>query len=166
MAAESRPFAHVLVALDGSALAERILPDVTALARAFNSRVTLLRASTSEETIAVEEATAGAPTMLMPPVQPIQIAEREQQNAVHYLETLTARLSSQGLIVDWEQPQDSPGPAIVAYAARVEADLIAMTSHGRGGIARAVLGSVSDHVVRHAPCPVLLERVVEHPPGG
>lgn len=164
MAVEPRPFAHIVVALDGSALAERILPDVTVLARAFHARVTLLRASTSEETIAVEEATAGAPAMLMPPVQPLQIAEREQQNAVRYLETLAARLSTQGLSVDWEQPQDAPGPAIVAYATRVGADLIAMTSHGRGGIARAVLGSVSDHVVRHAPCPVLLERVVEHPP--
>jgi nucleotide-binding universal stress UspA family protein len=48
------------------------------------------------------------------------------------------------------------GPAICAYAAEVSAPAIVMGSRGRGGLKRALLGSVSDHVVRNAPCTVLV----------
>ena len=44
-----------------------------------------------------------------------------------------------------------PGPAIVSVASRLECDLIVMSTHGLSGLKRAVLGSVADHVVRHAP---------------
>lgn len=57
-----------------------------------------------------------------------------------------------------------PGPAgdaLVALAGEVGATALVIGSRGRGGIKRALLGSVSDHVVRHAPCPV----VVTHPEG-
>lgn len=50
------------------------------------------------------------------------------------------------------------GTAIVDTAAAEHADVIVMATHGRGGLGRAVLGSVADHVVRHAACPVLLVR--------
>jgi nucleotide-binding universal stress UspA family protein len=48
------------------------------------------------------------------------------------------------------------GRGIVELAAELEASVIVLGSRGRGGLVRAVLGSVSDHVVRHAPCPVLV----------
>lgn len=51
-----------------------------------------------------------------------------------------------------------PGHALCSFAEEVSATTIVIGSHGRGGIKRAVLGSVSDHVVRHAPCPVLVVR--------
>lgn len=50
------------------------------------------------------------------------------------------------------------GEAIVARADELHADLIVMGTHGRTGVKRMVLGSVADHVVRHAPCPVLTMR--------
>jgi nucleotide-binding universal stress UspA family protein len=49
-----------------------------------------------------------------------------------------------------------PGPAICQLAVDLSARAIVMGSRGRGGLKRAVLGSVSDHVVRHAPCPVIV----------
>lgn len=52
-----------------------------------------------------------------------------------------------------------PASAILESAQQLEADLIAMTTHGRGGLGRLVLGSVADEVVRHAVCPLLLVRV-------
>ena len=52
--------------------------------------------------------------------------------------------------------EGAPGPAICAYATEVGAAAIVTGSAGRGGIKRAVLGSVSDHVVRHAGCPVIV----------
>lgn len=48
------------------------------------------------------------------------------------------------------------GAAICDHAAQIGARAIVIGSRGRGGLRRAVLGSVSDHVVRHAPCPVLV----------
>ncbi len=49
-----------------------------------------------------------------------------------------------------------PGPTICDYAAEVGAAVILIGSRGRGGFKRALLGSVSDHVVRNAPCPVVV----------
>ena len=49
-----------------------------------------------------------------------------------------------------------PGPSLVALAEEIDARAIVLGSRGRGGFKRAVLGSVSDHVIRHAPCPVLV----------
>jgi nucleotide-binding universal stress UspA family protein len=51
-----------------------------------------------------------------------------------------------------------PGEAIVEAAAAEGADLIVLGTHGRTGVGRSVFGSVSDHVVRHAPCPVVVVR--------
>jgi nucleotide-binding universal stress UspA family protein len=50
------------------------------------------------------------------------------------------------------------GPALCHLASETEAIAVVMGSSGRGGLRRAVLGSVSDHVVRHAPCPVVVTR--------
>jgi nucleotide-binding universal stress UspA family protein len=54
--------------------------------------------------------------------------------------------------------EGSPGAALCDLAREVSAAAIVMGSRGRGGLRRAVLGSVSDYVVRHAPCPVLVVR--------
>jgi nucleotide-binding universal stress UspA family protein len=54
-----------------------------------------------------------------------------------------------------------PGPAIAAYVGEVGVDLVVMTSHGRGGLERAWLGSVADHLVRALETPVLLVRPTE-----
>ena len=52
--------------------------------------------------------------------------------------------------------EGSPGRALCALASEIAADSIIMGTRGRGGIKRALLGSVSDYVVRNAPCPVLV----------
>jgi nucleotide-binding universal stress UspA family protein len=49
-----------------------------------------------------------------------------------------------------------PGPAVCDFAEQVSANVIIAGTHGRGGFKRALLGSVSDHLVRHAPCSVLV----------
>jgi nucleotide-binding universal stress UspA family protein len=55
------------------------------------------------------------------------------------------------ILVDGE-----PGPALCELAAELGATVMVAGTRGRGGIRRAVLGSVSDHLVRHAPCPILI----------
>ncbi|MGA7756979.1 MAG: universal stress protein [Ilumatobacteraceae bacterium] len=55
-----------------------------------------------------------------------------------------------------------PGPAICELAASLPASVIVIGTSGRSGLRRAMIGSTSDHVVRHAPCPVLVQGVGQH----
>jgi nucleotide-binding universal stress UspA family protein len=56
----------------------------------------------------------------------------------------------------------SPAAAIVGYAKEAHVDIIIVGTHGRGGISHLLMGSVAEHVVRNAPCPVLVVRANEH----
>ena len=64
---------------------------------------------------------------------------------------------------DWEAVviRGNPGDAIVDYAQEHGSDLIVMGSHGYTGLRHLLMGSVAEHVLRHAPCPVLIVRAVE-----
>jgi nucleotide-binding universal stress UspA family protein len=88
---------------------------------------------------------------------PQQYDELDRQRRAEAVSLLadTARLTG---LTDAETLllEGSPGPAICDMAADIGADVIVMGSRGHGGLRRAVLGSVSDHVIRHAPCPVLI----------
>jgi nucleotide-binding universal stress UspA family protein len=55
-----------------------------------------------------------------------------------------------------------PGPAICELAARLPASVVVIGTSGRSGLRRALVGSTSDHVIRHAPCPVLVQAVGGH----
>jgi nucleotide-binding universal stress UspA family protein len=71
---------------------------------------------------------------------------------------LVSRGRKQGVTVRfliWEGP---PGESIVEAATSEQVDLVVVGSHGRGVVGRFLVGSVSEHVVRHAPCPVLVVR--------
>jgi nucleotide-binding universal stress UspA family protein len=58
-------------------------------------------------------------------------------------------------------PEGDAAAVLHGRARALRADLIAMTTHGRGGLGRALFGSVVDDMLRHAPCAVLLVRVAE-----
>jgi nucleotide-binding universal stress UspA family protein len=158
-------YERILVPLDGSALAEQVLPYVEPLAERFGSTIILLRAAPPPGTIIAGTA-AGAGTVAGPIVDPTPLVEAEQQEAATYLEQVANRLRGRGLAVQCEEPVSPAGEAIAEQARRLRADLIAMTTHGRGGLARLVLGSVADKVMRSAPCPVLLVRASEERAGG
>ena len=61
-----------------------------------------------------------------------------------------------GLEVEFLIWEGGAGEAIVDAAASEQVDLVVVGSHGRGPVGRVLVGSVSEHVVRHAPCPVLV----------
>jgi nucleotide-binding universal stress UspA family protein len=74
-------------------------------------------------------------------------------------DALLARVRGTDVAVEIEVAiAPDPGEAIVLRAKRTRADLVVMGTHGRSPVARAVLGSVADYVVRHAECPVLTVR--------
>jgi nucleotide-binding universal stress UspA family protein len=159
--AQGYPFRHIVVALDGSAFAEQALPQVEALARRCGSTITLLRAVTPLEAGLMGEAMARPASS-----RAMGTAVREdiaQYNALAYLSRVQQRLARAGLTVRTDCPEGSHAEAIVSRSRTLQADLIAMTTHGLGGIRRAFLGSVADEVVRSAPCPVLLVRPGQAP---
>jgi nucleotide-binding universal stress UspA family protein len=76
----------------------------------------------------------------------------------HVAQELVARGRSAGVAVDFLVWEGDPGEAIIETTAAEGADMIVVGSHGRGAVGRFLIGSVSDHVVRNAPCPVLVVR--------
>jgi nucleotide-binding universal stress UspA family protein len=77
------------------------------------------------------------------------------------LEATATALRDRGVLPDDAESlvaEGEAGPALCTFAGTVGASVIVVGSRGRGGIKRALLGSVSDFVVRNAPCPVLVAR--------
>ena len=153
-------YERLLVALDGSASAERVLDHAEALAGAFGSRITLVRATTSPEVLLAETAGTGPGVGdLTPAMDPTPVIQAEHEAARDYLDQVVARLRQRGLHVEAEQHEGAAADVIVQRAQSLDASLILMTTHGRGGLGRVVFGSVADAVLRHATCPVLLVRI-------
>jgi nucleotide-binding universal stress UspA family protein len=155
-------YSRLLVALDGSTEAERVLPHVEALATAFGSTVTLLRTCMSTEAVMAQTAGMGPDADdAIAVMDPTPIVDAERQAVIEYLDGISARLREHGITVTTEHPQGSAEDMIVERAAALSVDLVMMTTHGRSGLGRMFFGSVADSVLRHAACPVLLVRVTE-----
>jgi nucleotide-binding universal stress UspA family protein len=156
----TRMYERILVALDGSPAAEGVLEHAEALAAAFGSQITLVRATLSPEMVLAQTGAAEAATVEVPPtVDPEPILEADHDTAGEYLSSVAARLRQRSLPVTVETPEGTANNVIVERAKALRADLILMTTHGRGGLGRVVFGSTADSVMRHAPCPVLLVRI-------
>jgi nucleotide-binding universal stress UspA family protein len=147
----------MLVSLDGSEIAAAILPYATELAKRCASHVTLIRVVESMAqamaTLAPAEPMAATPQAIENVSEGI---EAEEAAARAYLSHEATQLSAAGLQVDWIVVSGPAGAAIVRYAEEKSINLIAMSSHGRGGIGRAIFGSTADHVVQHTSSPVLI----------
>jgi nucleotide-binding universal stress UspA family protein len=148
-------YERILVALDGSELAERSLPPAEALAERFGAELILVRAVVLS-TLRAAGAVVVAPAGPGPIVDPTPHLEEERIEASQYLDALADQLRSRGRLVKTEMRSGAAGKVIVDLANELEAGLIVMTTHGRSGLERVILGSVTDEVLRHAPCPVLV----------
>jgi nucleotide-binding universal stress UspA family protein len=133
-------FARILVPLDGSALAESVLIQVRRLLARQDAELLLLRVVTLPPSV---EADAGEPLDLL------------WSRAVDYLNNVSAQLSAQGFRVRCKVEEGFPANRILEAARTEKASLIAMSTHGRTGIARWAFGSVTEKVLRASPVPVL-----------
>ena len=88
-----------------------------------------------------------------------------ETDAQHLLQASLARVQRAGLQGDSLLVQGTPTQTIVDMAGEQRVDLILMGTHGRTGLAHVFLGSVAEHVVRQAPCPVLVTRKTLDTPG-
>ena len=145
---EALEFKHILVTLDGSPLAERILQPAADLARASNARITLAHVVSSS-------AVVGARILPILPGDLRAVVEK----AEGYLHDVAEPLRKDGLDVSVRVVQhESPAAAIIKLAEELEADVVALATHGYGGLKRALLGSIADKVLRGSPLPLLLQR--------
>lgn len=145
---------RIVVALDGSARGERVLEQAAGLAERLATPLHLVRVA---DLAWLRMGQGGGPSRLAE-VSAELAEERHQADA--YLsalaEGLRERHRGRGLAVTTETRAGMAARELVALAGR--GDLLVMSSHGRTGPARWLLGSVAEEVVRQAPCPVLLVR--------
>jgi nucleotide-binding universal stress UspA family protein len=145
-----RVFEHILIPLDGSALAEEILASALALGTPSGTRYTLLQA--------INPPVLGYAPAAYAVGLDQQILEQWRAEAQVYLDQVADRLRSLGHQADTHISIAPPALAILDYARDHAVDLVALATHGRGGLTRLLLGSVADKVVRGAGTPVLLQR--------
>jgi nucleotide-binding universal stress UspA family protein len=141
-------FRDILVTLDGSQFSEAALPLGTRLARLCKARLHLLLV---HQPMA---ALVGMGEMLAPP--PDFDTDRRERETAYLVETATALRQAEGMPIGSHETVGAAGPEICEEASRLDADLVVMTTHGRGAFQRIWLGSVADYVVRHVTAPVLL----------
>ena len=144
-------YKHALVPLDGSALAEGILPLVTRIAGPLDMSVTLLQVVEPVPPVIVD----GAGPVIVYDV-PARTREAEE-----YLAPLAARLRARGVTTSWVVRRGRAAEEILAAARDVDADMIAMSTHGRSGLGRLLFGSVAEQVLRRADVPVFMMRETE-----
>ena len=151
---------RLLVPLDGSDLAEQVLEPALALGQLMDAEYTLVRVIRPILPLGVlpEAGTFGEQTREM--IDKVEAEQRRQRaEAEKYLEQVATRLREQSLQVQTRVlVEDRPVAGILDEAQAAGADLIALGTHGRRGLARLLVGSVADKVVRGSPLPVLLHR--------
>ena len=142
-------YTRILVPLDGSKLAEQVLPYVRFLAKGLKTRIELLRVFYP----APLEAAYLAQRMYPP-----QIIAGMSQHARDYLETIAESLRKDGLTVLSTVPEGRVDSYIVSEAEKDPTTLIAMSTHGHGFIKDVILGSVADTLRHHTDIPILMIR--------
>lgn len=140
-------FKKILVPLDGSPLAESIVPVAMQMAKLAHAEIAIL-AVISAWQIAYAEGTADIAAL----------SEHFAAQCTEYLELLAARLRKDGLTVQTYVDEGYVPDVICDVAERIDADLIAMATHGRSGIQRWLLGGTADKVLHISKVPVLLIR--------
>jgi nucleotide-binding universal stress UspA family protein len=147
------PFRQIMIALDGSPLAEQALKPALDLGRLMDSHFTLLRV--------VKPAVMMGYARDWPGEVKIDehLTRQLAEDARNYLEAIAGRLREQGLAVQTHVTlEGQPALAILEESRLQKADLLSLATHGRSGLKRLLLGSVADKVLRSATLPVLLYR--------
>lgn len=146
-------YKRVMVPLDGSPLAEGILPFILQIAGPLDLEVMLVRVVQPIPPQALE----GTGHVVLDDV-PARLREARE-----YLAPVAADLRGRGVRVTTEARHGDPVKELVAAARDAGADLIAMTTHGRSGVGRLLFGSVAEAVLRQANVPVLMMRLTGPP---
>jgi len=136
-------YEKILVPLDGSTCAENILPTVEKLATDFKASIALLRV---------------AYVHTFPGVDPTEAEVKVVREAEEYVRGVEERLRTKGFKVESHVRYGDEAEEILDHAAQKDISLIAMSTHGRSGVKRFLLGSVAEKLLRYSPKPIFLVR--------
>ena len=144
---------RILVPLDGSKVAEQIVPHAEELARCMGAELILFQAYESFFGVISGEA------MVTMSAEEIKEANRHrEEDAKAYLRTIAGTLREMGLTVSEVVVPGDPADVILSYAESNAVDMISMSTHGLSGLKRWVFGSVTDKVLHAGDMPVLVVR--------
>lgn len=143
-------FRRIIVPLDTSELAEAVLPYIQQLDPNKHAEIMLVSV--------LESNNYGYSLASNDPVVATRLFSTLNETYEHYLSVIQESLKAQGYSTQAEVIRGDAAQSIVDAAEQFNADLIAMTTHGRTGIARWALGSVADRIIRTADQPVFLVR--------
>jgi nucleotide-binding universal stress UspA family protein len=151
-------FKHLLVPLDGSALAEKALPSAMALANRFESELTLLRVIPPP--YVTTRVGGGAYGDLI-----VNLRRMAFDEAQAYLRAQQGSLRQQGFKAHIHLLEgEAVAELILNVIESLDVDTVVMSTHGRSGLSRWVFGSVADKVLRRANVPILLVRATAEQP--
>ncbi len=164
-------YQRILVPLDGSKLAECVLPHVEELAKGCKTEEVVLVSVT--ERLVGYKPPAEAPRveslgqlLTQDPVGKVPVlVGKKQRQAERYLGRIAKRVQKKGIPARCEVLLGNPAEEITSYAGESGADLIVMASHGRSGPSRWAYGSVADKVFRSSCVPVMMVRAPGCVPG-
>jgi nucleotide-binding universal stress UspA family protein len=144
-------YKRALVPLDGSPVAESVIPFLMRIAGPLDMSVTLLR------------VLEPIPAIVGDGTQPVVVDDIQERtrDAEEYLAPIAAMLRARGVNTSWVVRRGRAPKEILAAARDGDADLIAMSTHGRSGLGRLLFGSVAEEVLRHADVPVFMMRETE-----
>jgi nucleotide-binding universal stress UspA family protein len=142
-------YSKVLVPLDGSPFAERVLAHVDHLLPRRDGELILLRVLETPQYVFAPEA--------IPTPEPLNL-EGLHQEAQEYLDQMKGELRSRGIVTHTQIGDGDVASTICGVADAQDVDLIAMTTHGRSGVSRWAFGSIADRVLRSANQPIFLVR--------
>ena len=145
-------YQHIMVTLDGSELAECVLPHAEAIAAGCNvTTVTLVMV------VPPLHMYGGAETRISPEERK-HLEQDSVKVATDYLEEKAQLLREKGILAEVKTLFGNVIDQLVEYTKENGVDLIIVATHGRSGVSRLFLGSVADRLLRHAPVPVLMVR--------
>ncbi len=151
-------FTHILVALDGSDLAEQALPMAQDIARSSNAAIHLIQVISRQPEL---QAARGGGDYSLQAVEmdrdlARQLVEGRLPRGKEYLEGIASQLKTAELKMETTILEGAAGENIVDYSSEHGVDLIVISTHGYGGVKRLLLGSVTDRVIRSCEVPVLV----------
>jgi nucleotide-binding universal stress UspA family protein len=143
-------YKRILVPLDGSVISEAVLPHAEELARALDIEIVLLH-------VEVSPAPEFDPHTY--PLAPLPEGVKEMHKVEKsYIKTVCSKLEREGVRATYLLREGPVAETIMDAAEVMQANLIAMSTHGRTGMLRLLLGSVAEKVVHHSRIPVMLIR--------
>ncbi len=144
-------YKNILVPMDGSELAECVLPHVDTIVKGCGAKkVTFIRVV---EPVVLPIGIGGeyfnAQVMT-------EMEDYETSSAQSYLDELTEKINYEGITVESKLLQGRAAESLIDHALTHKVDLIIIATHGRSGISRWVRGSVADHILHSATVPILM----------